>query len=86
MSTTSSLNKNPVTLTLVSVLIVIYTICIFFCYHADEHDRRKGGIVYLLDNAPMDQQKYEITVETGLWRGSGTTSKVRALTFFFACN
>ena len=71
-----SLNKNPVALALVSFIIMLYAILFYFCYHADVYDNRKGGIVYLLDNTPMDQQKYEVTVETGLWSGAGTSSKV----------
>ena len=69
--------QNPVTLTLVSVIVVVYCILLFWCYRADLYDNRKGGIVYLLDNSPMDQQKFEITVETGVWKGAGTTAKVQ---------
>ena len=47
------------------------------CRHADRHDSKKGGIVYLLDNTPIDQQKYEITIETGFRKGAGTSAKVR---------
>ena len=69
-------HENPVALTLVGVLVLLYVVLLFRCYHSDLHDNRKGGIVYLLDNTPMDQQKYEITVETGFWRNAGTTAKV----------
>ncbi|XP_060560495.1 polycystin-1-related protein-like isoform X2 [Ruditapes philippinarum] len=71
-----SLHQNPVTLTLVSVVLLFYCLLFFWCYRADLYDNRKGGIVYLLDNSPMDQQKFEITVETGLWNGAGTTAKI----------
>ncbi|KAL4222250.1 Polycystic kidney disease [Mactra antiquata] len=71
-----SLNRNLVTLTLVCIVIIIYCILLFLCYQADLHDNRKGGIVYLLDNSPMDQQKFEITVETGFWKGAGSTAKI----------
>ncbi|XP_053373889.1 polycystic kidney disease 1 like 1-like isoform X2 [Mercenaria mercenaria] len=71
-----SLHQNAVTLTLISVVLVLYCILLFWCYRADLYDNRKGGIVYLLDNSPMDQQKFEITVETGYWKGAGTTAKI----------
>ena len=47
------------------------------CRHADCHDAKKGGIVYLLDNTPIDQQKYELTIETGFRKGAGTSAKVK---------
>ncbi|KAH3794558.1 hypothetical protein DPMN_148095 [Dreissena polymorpha] len=69
-------NENPVTLSLLCVVITVYCILLNYCRQADRHDNQKGGIVYLLDNTPMDQQKYEITMETGCWRHAGTTSKI----------
>lgn len=46
------------------------------CHRADRHDARKGGILYLRDNALTDKQKFEVIVETGFRRGAGTTAKV----------
>ncbi|XP_052802584.1 uncharacterized protein LOC128232845 isoform X2 [Mya arenaria] len=69
-------NENPVALTLLGIVVLLYVLLLFCCYHGDLHDNRKGGIVYLLDNTPLDQQKYEITMETGFWRNAGTTSKI----------
>ena len=42
----------------------------------DQHDARKGGILYLKDNSLTDKQRFEIIVETGFRRGAGTTAKV----------
>jgi polycystin 1L1 len=57
--------------------LVVYSILMVPCNRMDQHDARKGGILYLRDNALTDQQKYEVIVETGFRRGAGTTAKVR---------
>lgn len=72
-------HRNPVTFSLISVILVLYCGLLVLCRHADRHDAKKGGIVYLLDNTPMDQQKYELTIETGFRKGAGTSAKVRHL-------
>ena len=69
-------HRNPVTFSLISVTLVLYCCLLVVCRRADSHDAMKGGIVYLLDNTPIDQQKYEITIETGFRKGAGTSAKV----------
>ena len=69
-------HRNPVTFSLICVILVLYCGLLVLCRRADRHDAKKGGIVYLLDNTPIDQQKYEITIETGFRKGAGTSAKV----------
>ncbi|XP_061185531.1 polycystin-1-like protein 1 [Saccostrea echinata] len=69
-------NKNSVCITILVMALVVYCILMVVCHKMDQHDARKGGILYLRDNAVSDQQKYEIIVETGFRRGAGTTAKI----------
>lgn len=71
-----SANENPVCVTLTVMALIVYVTLMVLCHRADRHDARKGGILYLRDNALTDKQKFEVIVETGFRRGAGTTAKV----------
>lgn len=71
-----SANENPVCVTLTVMRLIVYVTLMVLCHRADRHDARKGGILYLRDNALTDKQKFEVIVETGFRRGAGTTAKV----------
>lgn len=70
------LYKSAVMFAWIAALLVVYVIAVLFCRRIDLHNARKGGVVYLQDNAVTDHQKYEITLETGFRKGAGTTAKV----------
>ncbi|XP_048754124.2 polycystic kidney disease protein 1-like 1 isoform X3 [Ostrea edulis] len=72
-------NENPLCVTILIVALVVYGVLMVACYRKDQHDARKGGILYLRDNALTDQQKYEVIVETGFRRGAGTTAKISVI-------
>ncbi|XP_038044344.1 polycystic kidney disease protein 1-like 1 isoform X2 [Patiria miniata] len=69
-------NTNPITYSFTAGILSIYILLYIYCYLADKHDERKLGLIYLADNQPADQQYYEITVETGMRAGAGTTARV----------
>ncbi|XP_021343133.1 uncharacterized protein LOC110443309 isoform X2 [Mizuhopecten yessoensis] len=71
-----SRHENPITITLIGVILCLYAILMVICHRADIHDAKKGGITYLQDNTITDQQRFEVTVETGFRKGSGTTAKI----------
>ena len=64
------------TFTLVICILGVYLLLLVICIRADNHDERKGAIVHLIDNLPVDRHKYAVTLETGMRRGAGTTAKV----------
>ncbi|XP_022082101.1 polycystic kidney disease protein 1-like 1 [Acanthaster planci] len=67
---------NPIPYSFTVGILGIYIVLLVYCYLADKHDERKLGLIYLSDNQPADQQYYEITVETGMRAGAGTTARV----------
>ena len=70
-------NRNHVCVTLLVIALVVYAFLMgVVCRRMDQHDARKGGILYLKDNSLTDKQRFEIIVETGFRRGAGTTAKV----------
>ncbi|XP_060086124.1 polycystin-1-like protein 1 [Ylistrum balloti] len=69
-------HENLTTVTLLVVILCLYAILMVICHRADIHDAKKGGITYLQDNTITDQQRFEVTVETGFRKGAGTTAKI----------
>ncbi|XP_033639226.1 uncharacterized protein LOC117299811 [Asterias rubens] len=69
-------NANPITYSFTASFLGIYIILFIYCHLADKHDEKKQGLIYLWDNNPADQQYYEITMETGMRAGAGTTARV----------
>ena len=67
------------TFSFVAVILILYLILMVICVKLDRHDNKKGSIVHLIDNNPMDQQMYIVILETGFRRGAGTTAKVSAI-------
>ncbi|XP_033762676.1 polycystic kidney disease protein 1-like 1 [Pecten maximus] len=69
-------HENLTTVTLLVIILCLYAILMVICHRADIHDAKKGGITYLQDNTITDQQRFEVTVETGFRKGAGTTAKI----------
>ncbi|XP_020848314.2 polycystin-1-like protein 2 [Phascolarctos cinereus] len=67
---------NPVIVTTVGCLCVLYVMVAFWARKKDIQDNAKVKITVLEDNDPFAQYHYLVTVFTGHRRGAATTSKV----------
>uniref|UniRef100_A0A4X2LHG8 Polycystic kidney disease protein 1-like 2 n=1 Tax=Vombatus ursinus TaxID=29139 RepID=A0A4X2LHG8_VOMUR len=67
---------NPVVVTTVGCLCVVYVMVAFWARRKDIQDNAKVKITVLADNDPFAQYHYLVTVFTGHRRGAATTSKV----------
>ena len=63
---------------LLGAIWMLFFLVLIWARRADLKDVEAIGICPLDDNSPRDQFYYEVLVQTGLGRGSGTTSKVSA--------
>ncbi|GFR73048.1 LOW QUALITY PROTEIN: polycystic kidney disease protein 1-like 1 [Elysia marginata] len=74
----NSLHENPLVVVVVALVLLAYIVGVLLLGSADAQDTRKdsSSCVYLQDNAPSHNQKYEISLETGYNRQAGTTSKI----------
>ncbi|NXD76051.1 PK1L2 protein, partial [Halcyon senegalensis] len=67
---------NPVVVTTVGCIFLIYVLVIIWARRKDIQDEAKVKITVLEDNDPFAQYRYLVTVFTGHRRGAATTSKV----------
>ncbi|XP_072487409.1 polycystin-1-like protein 2 [Notamacropus eugenii] len=67
---------NPVVVTTVGCLCVVYVMVAFWARRKDIQDNAKVKITVLEDNDPFARYHYLVTVFTGHRRGAATTSKV----------
>ncbi|NXU58239.1 PK1L2 protein, partial [Turnix velox] len=67
---------NPVVVTTVGCIILIYVLVVIWARRKDIQDNAKVKITVLEDNDPFAQYRYLVTVFTGHRRGAGTTSQV----------
>ncbi|NXB82684.1 PK1L2 protein, partial [Donacobius atricapilla] len=67
---------NPVVVTTVGCIFLIYVLVIIWARRKDIQDDAKVKITVLEDNDPFAQYRYLVTVFTGHRRGAATTSKV----------
>ncbi|XP_078524933.1 polycystin-1-like protein 2 [Lissotriton helveticus] len=67
---------NPVVVTTVGCIVVIYVLVVIWARRKDIQDNAKVSITVLEDNDPFAQYRYFVTVYTGHRRGAATTSKV----------
>lgn len=59
------------------VVVVLYTVLLVFCYHADIQVEKNLGTFLLPDNNPSDEFLYAVTVDTGLRSRARMTAKVQ---------
>ncbi|XP_077864342.1 polycystin-1-like protein 2 [Saccoglossus kowalevskii] len=67
---------NPVVVSTVATIFVIYLFIAVWAYRKDRHDAAQAGVTVLEDNDPYALYRYDITVHTGFRRGAGTTANV----------
>ncbi|XP_041369726.1 polycystic kidney disease protein 1-like 2 [Gigantopelta aegis] len=72
---------NPVVVTLVLAVWILFIMLLFWARRVDQNDLRKTGITMLGDNFPGDHYVYMICMVTGWWAQAGTTSRV----FMYLC-
>ncbi|KAJ7426456.1 polycystic kidney disease protein 1-like 2 [Willisornis vidua] len=72
----STFVDNPVVVTTVGCIFLIYVLVVIWARRKDIQDDAKVKITVLEDNDPFAQYQYLVTVFTGHRRGAATTSKV----------
>ncbi|NXS56995.1 PK1L2 protein, partial [Brachypteracias leptosomus] len=72
----STFVDNPVVVTTVGCIFLIYVLVVIWARRKDIQDDAKVKITVLEDNDPFAQYRYLVTVFTGHRRGAATTSKV----------
>ncbi|KAL4218881.1 Polycystic kidney disease protein 1-like [Mactra antiquata] len=68
--------ENPVVVTMVIVVWVLYFFLIHWARRSDKHDEEKIGVMMCPDNIPSEKYAYIVCVTTGWWGQAGTTSNV----------
>ena len=71
-----NLSENAAVFSTVIAILGVYIICGIIARHFDKRDVVKWGAAPLSDNLPTDSYYYVISVQTGVGKDSGTTSKV----------
>ncbi|XP_048575605.1 uncharacterized protein LOC5520271 isoform X3 [Nematostella vectensis] len=66
---------NVAVLVTIIVLLLLYLVTAVFARRADRKDQRKYGPLIFIDRSTAGHM-YQLTVVTGVWRGSGTTAHV----------
>ncbi|XP_004690218.1 PREDICTED: polycystic kidney disease protein 1-like 2 [Condylura cristata] len=72
----TTFEENPVVVTTVGCLCVVYVLLVIWARRKDAQDQAKVKITVLEDNDPFAQYHYLVTVYTGHRRGAATSSKV----------
>ncbi|XP_004626039.1 polycystic kidney disease protein 1-like 2 [Octodon degus] len=72
----ATFEDNPVVVSTVCCLCVLYVLAVIWARRKDVQDRAKAKITVLEDNDPFAQYHYLVTVYTGHRRGAATSSKV----------
>ncbi|KAI8498800.1 hypothetical protein Bbelb_232530 [Branchiostoma belcheri] len=68
--------ENAYVLGTVLGITALYLICVYFARKGDNKDVQKWSVSQLSDNRLIDNHFYEITVQTGIGKTSGTKSEV----------
>ncbi|XP_003938130.2 polycystin-1-like protein 2 [Saimiri boliviensis] len=72
----ATFEDNPVIVTTVGCLCVVYVLVVIWARRKDAQDQAKVKVTVLEDNDPLAQYHYLVTVYTGHRRGAATSSKV----------
>ncbi|XP_006888947.1 PREDICTED: polycystic kidney disease protein 1-like 2 [Elephantulus edwardii] len=72
----ATFENNPVVVTTVGCLCVVYVLVVIWARKKDAQDQAKVKVTVLEDNDPFAQYHYLVTVYTGHRRGAATSSKV----------
>ncbi|XP_040592237.1 polycystic kidney disease protein 1-like 2 isoform X2 [Mesocricetus auratus] len=72
----ATFEDNPVVVTTVGCLCMVYVLVVIWARRKDIQDRGKVKVIVLEDNEPFAQYHYLVTVYTGHRRGAATSSKV----------
>ncbi|XP_011943420.1 PREDICTED: polycystic kidney disease protein 1-like 2 isoform X1 [Cercocebus atys] len=72
----ATFEDNPVVVTTVGCLCVVYVLVVIWARRKDAQDQAKVKVTVLEDNDPFAQYHYLVTVYTGHRRGAATSSKV----------
>ncbi|XP_031192748.1 polycystic kidney disease protein 1-like 2 [Mastomys coucha] len=72
----ATFEDNPVVVTTVGCLCVVYVLVVIWARRKDIQDQAKVKVIVLEDNDPFAQYHYLVTVYTGHRRGAATSSKV----------
>ncbi|KAG8506263.1 Polycystic kidney disease protein 1-like 2 [Galemys pyrenaicus] len=72
----TTFEENPVVVTTVGCLCVVYVLVVIWSRRKDAQDQAKVKVIVLEDNDPFAQYHYLVTVYTGHRRGAATSSKV----------
>ncbi|XP_076810424.1 polycystin family receptor for egg jelly-like [Clavelina lepadiformis] len=68
--------QNPVIISVLSVLYVIYGLLLIWARCKDKDAQKKGLFIEVADNSPNDQYRYYVTIYTGSRPNAGTTAAV----------
>ncbi|XP_051024689.1 polycystic kidney disease protein 1-like 2 isoform X2 [Acomys russatus] len=72
----ATFEDNPVVVTTVGCLCVVYVLVVIWARRKDIQDQAKVKVIVLEDNDPFARYHYLVTVYTGHRRGAATSSKV----------
>uniref|UniRef100_A0A8C5LJS9 Polycystin-1-like protein 2 n=1 Tax=Jaculus jaculus TaxID=51337 RepID=A0A8C5LJS9_JACJA len=72
----ATFEDNPVVVTTVGCLCVVYVLVVIWARRKDAQDQAKVKVTVLEDNDPFAKYHYLVTVYTGHRRGAATSSKV----------
>ncbi|KAK2085511.1 Polycystic kidney disease protein 1-like 2 [Saguinus oedipus] len=72
----ATFEDNPVVVTTVGCLCVVYVLVVIWARRKDAQDQAKVKVTVLEDNDPLAQYHYLVTIYTGHRRGAATSSKV----------
>ncbi|XP_021494524.1 polycystin-1-like protein 2 isoform X1 [Meriones unguiculatus] len=72
----ATFEDNPVVVTTVGCLCVLYMLVVIWARRKDIQDQAKVKVIVLEDNDPFAHYHYLVTVHTGHRRGAATSSKV----------
>lgn len=71
-----SLSENAAVFATVISILGVYVLCAIYVRYKDKKDLLKWGATPLADNLPTDNYYYLISVQTGVGKDTGTTSKI----------
>ncbi|KAM6223807.1 polycystin-1-like protein 2 [Rhynchocyon petersi] len=77
----ATFEDNPVVVTTVGCLCVVYVLVVIWARRKDTQDQAKVKVTVLEDNHPFSQYHYLVTVYTGHRRGAATSSKVTVILY-----
>ncbi|KAJ7340518.1 hypothetical protein OS493_003270 [Desmophyllum pertusum] len=68
--------NNIAVLSAIIVVLLLYLLVVIFARRADKRDKAKSGPAYHLLSSQEASFEYDLTVVTGVWKGSGTDANV----------